>query len=151
MKKIGYFAGSFNPFTIGHADIVERALRLFDEIVIGVGINIGKCSVEDVEARLKPISDLYEGDPRVKVVTYSSLTVDAAEAAGATALVRSVRNVADYEYESNMADINRRLSGLETVLFMARPELACISSSMVRELARFGHAVEEYLPSKKKD
>lgn len=146
MTRTGYYAGSFDPYTIGHADITERALVLFDRIIIGVGVNMTKTTTEDLERRLAPIRALYAHDSRITVEAYSCLTSEAARAAGATALIRSVRNVKDYEYEQNLADVNRRLSGLETVIFTARPELACVSSSLVRELRAFGLSGDEFLP-----
>lgn len=148
MKK-AFYAGSFNPFTIGHADIVSRGLDLFDEVIIGVGINPAKISPEDIASRIEPIRDFYEGEPRVRVVSYSTLTTDAAEKEGAEVLLRSVRNVTDFEYERNLADVNRRISGMETIIMTARPELACVSSSLVRELRHFGKSAEEYIPHKK--
>ncbi|MDE5595255.1 MAG: pantetheine-phosphate adenylyltransferase, partial [Muribaculaceae bacterium] len=113
-KRIAFFAGSFDPFTIGHASIVERGLAIFDEIVIGIGINSLKTSAEEAERRARHIIRLYETEPRVKVVTYSGLTVDAARDEDASCLLRGVRSVKDFEYERDMADINRQLSGLET-------------------------------------
>lgn len=145
-KHIAFFAGSFDPFTIGHASIVQRALGLFDEIVVGVGINPIKTSAEEAERRAKHIVRLYENEPRIVVSTYSGLTVDAACDAGATCLLRGVRSVKDFEYERDMADINRQLSGLETVLLYSLPEYSAVSSSMVRELQAFGKDVSRYLP-----
>lgn len=145
-KHIAFFAGSFDPFTIGHASIVQRALGLFDEIVVGVGINPIKTSAEEAERRAKHIIRLYENEPRIVVTTYSGLTVDAARDSGATCLLRGVRSVKDFEYERDMADINRQLSGLETVLLYSLPEYSAVSSSMVRELQAFGKDVSRYLP-----
>lgn len=145
-KHIAFFAGSFDPFTIGHASIVQRALGLFDEIVVGVGINPLKTSAEEAERRAKHIVRLYENEPRIVVSTYSGLTVDAARDSGATCLLRGVRSVKDFEYERDMADINRQLSGLETVLLYSLPEYSAVSSSMVRELQAFGKDVSRYLP-----
>lgn len=145
-KHIAFFAGSFDPFTIGHASIVERALGLFDEIVVGIGINPHKTSAEEAERRAKHIVRLYENEPRIVVSTYSGLTVDAARDSGATCLLRGVRSVKDFEYERDMADINRQLSGLETVLLYSLPEYSAVSSSMVRELQAFGKDVSRYLP-----
>lgn len=142
------FPGSFNPFTIGHASIVERALSLFDEVVIAVGISLSKgCDEEHIAALTTPIKALYANNRRVTVVNYSTLTVDAARDNECCAIVRGVRSVADYEYEMTMADLNRRLTGIETVLLPALPEFACVSSSMVRELQRFGRDVNEFLPT----
>lgn len=145
-SRAAFFAGSFNPFTIGHADIVERGLKLFDKIIIGVGINPEKQSRSEADDRVESIQRLYKDESRVEVIRYETLTAEAALRSGAIVLLRSVRDLTDYEYERNLADINRRISGLETVILTARPELACISSSMVRELHRFGHPIDEYLP-----
>ena len=145
-KSVAFFAGSFNPFTIGHAAIVDRALNLVDEIVIGIGINTQKTTDAEIERRAAAIINLYQADPRVRVITYSNLTVDAAREAGASCLLRGVRSVKDFEYERDMADIPRQLSGLETVLLYSLPEHAAVSSSVVRELQAFGKDVSGYLP-----
>ncbi len=147
MKK-AFYAGSFNPFTIGHADIVERGLAHFDAIVIGIGMNVAKMTGEQVSERLDPIRSLYAGNDRVEVVAYSTLTTEAALKYEADVLLRSVRDIADFEYERNLADVNRRISGLDTFILTARPELACISSSMVRELRHFGFPTDEFIPEK---
>ena len=144
-STIAVFPGSFNPFTVGHADIVSRALALFDRVVVAVGVNAAKPH-DDVRALLKPIEELYEGQPRVDVYAYSCLTVDFASELGATCIIRSVRSLKDYEYERDMADINRQLSGIETVILYSRPELAAVSSSVVRELRSFGCNVDRFLP-----
>ena len=145
MHKV-LFPGSFDPFTLGHADIVRRALGLFDEVVIGVGYNEQKQGWMPVEERISSIEKLYAGEPRVRVGSYTGLTVDFAKAIGATAIVRGVRTTSDFEYELQMADVNRRLTGIETVLLPASPELASLSSSLVRELSHFGHDVSKFLP-----
>lgn len=147
-KHIAFFAGSFDPFTIGHASVVERALGLFDAIVIGIGINPLKTSFVESERRAKRIVNLYESEPRVTVHTYTGLTTDAAREVGASCLLRGVRSAKDFEYERDMADINRQLSGLETVLLYSLPEHAAVSSSVVRELQAFGKDVDRFLPSK---
>lgn len=146
--QVAFFAGSFDPFTIGHASIVERALKIFDIVVIGVGINSLKTSDVEAERRALSIVRLYERNPRVRVSTYTGLTVDAARDAGATCLLRGVRSVKDFEYERDLADINRQLSGLETVLLYSLPEYSAVSSSLVRELQAFGKDVSRYLPQK---
>lgn len=141
------FAGSFNPFTVGHADLVGRALALFDGVVVAVGINADKAAPADISARLEPIERLYADDPRVEVCAFSGLAVDAARGHGCVALLRGVRSAADLDYESRMADINRDISGLDTVLLCADPALASVSSSVVRDLASHGFDVSRYLPS----
>ncbi len=132
------FPGSFDPFTIGHANLVERALTLADEVVIAVGINEGKHPLFSAEKRLEAISAYYRGNPRVSVIEYRGLTVDTVRQAGAHAILRGVRSVQDYELERNMADINRSLEGVETVLLVSSPDVQHISSSLVRELLSFG-------------
>lgn len=139
------FAGSFNPFTIGHKSIADRALQLADRLIIAIGVNPGKPS-DDAERNRKRISEIYKEDPRVEVTVYSGLTVDLAKACSARFLVRGVRSCADFEYERNLADINQRLAGIETILLTAYPEMACISSSMVRELMAHGTDPSPYLP-----
>lgn len=145
-RRIALFPGSFNPFTRGHESLVTRALSMCDGVTIAIGINIGKKDA-DTESRVRAIRDLYAGDPRIDVVTYSELTGELAKRLGCAFILRGVRNTADFEYEMNMADTNRRLFGIETVLLPALPELTWISSSTARELARFGHDISELLPS----
>ena len=147
MSKIALFAGSFDPFTRGHEAVVEEALRLFDEVVIGVGENVAKCSLLSVEERCRLIDDVYGGNPRVRVAHYSTLTGDFAREVGSTALVRGVRNTIDFEMERTMEATNRQLyPELTTVLLVTPAEYMHISSSMVRELLAFGRKVDEYLP-----
>ncbi|MDE6277456.1 MAG: pantetheine-phosphate adenylyltransferase [Muribaculaceae bacterium] len=145
--RTALFPGSFRPFTKGHASIVERGLALFDRVVIAVGVNLEKDpeGLHGAEA-VRAIEALYAGEPRVEVIRYSGLTVEAAREAGAQFLLRGVRTVKDFEYERDMADVNRKLSGLETVLLYSLPELSAVSSSIVRELERFGADTSEFLP-----
>ena len=145
-KKLALFPGSFDPFTKGHADIVTRALALFDEIIIGVGYNEQKPGWKPVEERVEKIRQLYADEARVKVESYKGLTADFAKENGITAIVRGVRTVADFEYELQMADVNKQLTGIETVLRPASPQFASLSSSVVRELAHFGQDISAFLP-----
>lgn len=147
-RHIAFFAGTFNPFTVGHASVVERALAMFDEVIIGVGVNLLKTSAVEAEQRASAVARLYESEPRVSVRTYDGLTTDAALEAHASCLLRGVRSAKDFEYERDMADMNRRLSGLDTVLLYSLPEHAAISSSVVRELQQFGKKIDEFLPTK---
>ena len=144
--KTGIFVGSFDPFTIGHASIVRRSLPLFDRIVIGVGINGRKQYMLNAEERTERIARLYAGNPKVEVKAYGDLTVDFARRERAGYIIKGVRSVKDFEYEREQADINRRLSGIETILLYADPQLESISSSMVRELKRFGQDITGFLP-----
>lgn len=145
-----FYPGSFNPFTKGHLDIVARALRVADELIIGVGINPHKDNPRDVECRVHHIADLFKECPRISIVEYDGLTIDAARELGVNLIVRGFRNSIDAEYERNLAATNLLISGeheIDTWLIPARPELECISSSMVNELTRFGHSAEAFLPS----
>ncbi len=148
-EKIGFYAGSFNPFTVGHKSIVDRALRVFDRVIIGIGCNITKADDESarmIEKREEEIRAVFAKEPRVTVATYDGLTAEVAMAMGACALIRGVRGVNDFENERTLADVNRELNGIETVIFMALPEHGHVSSSMVRELRHFGKDVSRYLP-----
>ena len=149
MKRIAIFPGSFDPYTIGHDNILRRALAIFDEVVIGVGINGSKQSMHSVEERIKAINALYADEQRVSVEKYDDLTTDFARRKGAGFIIRGVRSTKDYEYEMNIADINRQLTGIETVILFAEPAVAGISSSVVRELIRFNKDVSQFLPKKK--
>lgn len=146
MRK-AIFPGSFDPFTIGHADIVRRALPLFDEIVIGIGINHQKQPLIPLEERMTRIQKAFANEPKVKVIAFDTLTVDFAREQGAQYLLRGIRTTADFEYERTMADANRQLAceGIETVVLFTRPELAHISSSLVRDLASHGKDIEPYI------
>ena len=149
MTKIALFAGSFDPFTRGHEAVVEEALRLFDEVVIGVGDNVSKKRLLSVDERYRLIEDLYADNERVRVAKYSTLTGDFAREVGATALVRGVRNTIDFEFERTIEATNRNLfPDLTTVLLVTPAEYMHISSSVVRELLAFGRSVDEFMPSK---
>lgn len=140
------FPGSFDPFTLGHANLVERALKLFDEVVIAVGVNGQKTGWIPAQERVRALRTLYKSNARVRVETYSGLTTDFAASVGAKAILRGVRTLKDFEYEMQMADINRRLTGIETICLFADPKLASVSSSIVRELAHFGKDITPFLP-----
>lgn len=147
MAKIALFAGSFDPFTRGHEAVVELALQLFDEVVIGVGENVSKKSLLSVEQRCRLIADTYKANDRVRVATYNTLTGDFAREVGATVLVRGVRNTIDFEFERSIEATNRQLfPELTTILLPTPAEVMHISSSMVRELLAFGREVDDYLP-----
>ena len=145
-QKIAVFVGSFDPFTIGHYDIVQRGLALFDKIIIGIGVNIDKTKCDHVaQERLTYIQSIFKDNQRVEVALYEGLSVDFAKQNAAKFILRGVRNIVDFEYESNMAVINRTLSGIETVLLPAKPELAHVSSSIVRELKKYNQNIENFL------
>lgn len=140
------FPGTFDPFTIGHESIVRRALTFTDEVIIAIGINEQKHSLFPVAKREQMIRDYYKDEPRVKVMSYSNLTVDFAHEVGANTIIRGIRTVKDFEYEETIADINRKLSGIETIFLFTEPDLASISSSIVRELMKYNKEVTQFLP-----
>ena len=142
--KTALFAGSFDPFTLGHKSIADRGLEIFDRLVIGVGVNPSKQGWLPVEERLERIRRVYASDPRVEVISFTGLTAEAARAYGARFLLRGVRSVADFERQ--LDDINRNISGLESVLIYALPEYASLSSSAVRELASYSVDIAPYIP-----
>ena len=145
-KRIALFPGSFDPFTRGHESIVRRALPLFDKFVIAIGVNADKRSFMSMEQRKALIEDVFKDDPRVEVVSYTGLTVDVAREMGAKFIVRGVRLIQDFENEKHLAEVNRDISGIETILLYTLPEYSHISSSIVRELYRYGQDVSAYLP-----
>ncbi len=140
------FPGSFHPFTKGHADIVERALGLFDEVVIAIGVNVEKTAPQsDAAEAHHRLKAHYADNPKVRVIEYSGLTADLCKELQIKAIIRGVRSMKDYEYEKQMADINRQLTGVETLLLFANPAYESLSSSMVRELAHYGKDVSSMI------
>ncbi|HHT23081.1 MAG TPA: pantetheine-phosphate adenylyltransferase [Bacteroidales bacterium] len=144
--KRAIFPGTFDPFTIGHYNIVMRGLDIFDEIVIGIGVNQSKKTHFDLEKRVEIVKQTFSNEPRVSVETYDSLTVDFAERVDAKFLLRGVRTVADFEYEHTIANANKQLSGLETVLLFTETEYSFISSTVVRDLIKYGKDINDFLP-----
>ena len=142
MKRTALYAGSFDPFTRGHADIVARGLCLFDEVIVGIGTNDAKRNLFSAEERLQQISRYYAGEPRVRVLTYTGLTVSLAQELE----VGGVRSSTDMEYERTLADLNRHIADMETVLLPASQRFTHISSTVVRELLHYGGDVSAFLP-----
>ena len=140
------FPGTFDPFTIGHYSVVKRALTFMDEVIIGIGINDNKKTWFPMDKRLEMIRGLFADEPRIRVEAYDCLTVDFAKEQNAGFIVRGIRTVHDFEYEETIADINRKLAGIETILLFTEPELTSISSTIVRELLQFGKDVTPFLP-----
>lgn len=145
--KRAIFPGSFDPFTIGHYDIVNRGLKLFDEIVIGIGRNSTKKETFPIREREEAIRKIFKDEPRVSVQIYDCLTVDFAREVNAQFILRGVRCVQDFEYERNMAEANKDLGGIETILLYTRPEYAHISSTLVRDLYAYNKDVSAYVPN----
>jgi pantetheine-phosphate adenylyltransferase len=146
MKKKAIFPGTFDPFTLGHYSVVKRALTFMDEIVIGIGVNENKNAHFPVEKRLRMIADLFRDEPRISVVSYDCLTVDLARQHDAGFIVRGIRTVKDFEYEETIADVNKKLAGVETILLFTEPELTCVSSTTVRELLQYNKDISMFVP-----
>ncbi|MBN7815853.1 pantetheine-phosphate adenylyltransferase [Algoriphagus pacificus] len=150
MKKIAIFPGSFDPFTMGHHDIVIRSLKLFDEVIIGIGYNSTKQNrYFDIDLMVSKIKEVYKGMDSVKVIVYNELTSTLAKKHNAGFLVRGLRNTTDFEYENTISQMNRYLNDeLETVFLITSPQFAAISSTVIREVHRYGGEVQEFLPYK---
>lgn len=146
MSKTAFFPGSFDPFTKGHEDIVLRALALFDEVVIGIGQNSNKSRYFSLEKMKHYIETTFANKP-VRVVTYQNLTANVAKEVGAKFIIRGLRNTTDFEYENSISQVNRHINPeLETVFLITSPHLAPISSTIIRDLHRYGSEIGEYLP-----
>ncbi len=143
------FVGSFDPFTAGHANIVERTLDLFDEVVIGVGVNSEKTCLYSEAERVAAIRQLYADEPRIAVKPYNDWTADFARREGACCIVKGVRTAKDFQYERRQADFNREKSGIETILLTADKTLKKVSSTLVRQRMKEGKDTSKLLPEKK--
>ena len=143
--KRGLFPGSFDPFTKGHEVVIRKALQLFDEVVIGVGVNSTKNYMFETEKRLKHIKFLFKDEPKVRVETYNKLTVDFCKDIDAQFIIRGLRDSKDYEYERSIAHMNRSISTIETVIFLTDPEFSAISSTIIREIHRNGASIEQFV------
>lgn len=145
--KIALFPASFDPVTNGHLDLVERARRVFDEVVVAVAHNVEKGGTFTVEERVEMLREVFDATPGVRITSFCSLTVDFAREIGATVVIRGLRAMSDFEYEFEMALMNRQLHPeLETFFMMTSLEYLYVSSSRLRELVRFGRDVGEFVP-----
>ena len=145
--KIALFPGTFDPFTLGHGSLVERGLQLVDEIIVAIGINLDKKTFFPLAQRIEMITELFHSNPRITVHCYKGLTVDFSKETGARFILRGVRSVSDFEYEKNIADVNREIAGIETFVLFTEPQYTHISSSLVRELLTHGKSVAAFVPA----
>jgi len=147
MMRSAVYPGTFDPITLGHVDVVNRGLKLFDRVVIGVAENPGKEPMFDLETRLGMVSETFQTEPRVETVAFSGLLVELAQMQKAGAILRGLRAASDFEYEFQMATMNRRLDErIETAFVMAREDYTFVSSRFIREISSMGGDVSELVP-----
>lgn len=147
MKRIAIFPGSFDPFTMGHYDIVVRGLKLFDEIIIAIGQNTKKERYFPLDLIAGKIEEAFSGFDNVRIITYNELTASFAQQYGAQFLLRGLRNTTDFEYENSIAQMNKYLNeDLESVFLITSPEYASINSSIIREVHRYKGNISKFLP-----
>lgn len=151
MQRICLFPGTFDPVTLGHVDIIERALPMFDKLIIGIGINSSKQPMFSLELRTQWMQDIFKNDPRFEVASYEGLTVDFCRKADAHYILRGIRYISDFEYEKAIADMNRMLApDIETVFLTCSPMYSTISSTLVRDVIRNGGNAGMFLPKEVK-
>lgn len=147
MSRICLFPGTFDPITLGHTDIINRALPLFDKVFIGIGRNANKVPMFSEEQRLQWIKDLYADEPKVDAVVYEGLTVECCKKVGANFILRGIRYVNDFEYEKAIADMNRSINGhIETIFLTCLPQYTSVASTLVRDVLKNGGDVSQFLP-----
>ncbi|MGC4034889.1 MAG: pantetheine-phosphate adenylyltransferase [Chitinophagaceae bacterium] len=146
-RRICLFPGTFDPVTLGHVDIINRALPLFDKIIVGIGLNAAKAPMFSPEQRLKWIKELYKNDKRVDAGIYEGLTVDFCKKIKAQFILRGIRYVSDFEYEKTIADANRTLDrNIETIFLTGEPKYTSVASTIVRDIIRNGGNAKQFLP-----
>ena len=148
MERIAVFPGSFDPITKGHESIVKRAIPLFDKIIIAIGTNSSKNYMFDLEQRKLWLINTFSNNPTVVIMDYSGLTVDFCKEQNANYILRGLRSNSDFDYESNIAQVNKTMAGtIETIFLLTTPEFGAISSSIVRDIIRNKGNVEQFLPN----
>ena len=148
MERICLFPGTFDPVTLGHIDIINRAMPLFDKLVIGIGRNVNKTPMFSEEKRLEWLKDIYRDQPKVDAVVYDGLTVNCCKRVGAKFILRGIRYVNDFEYEKAIADMNRSIDGkIETVFLTCLPQFTSVASTLVRDVLKNGGDVSQFLPA----
>ena len=147
MNRICLFPGTFDPLTMGHIDIINRAMPLFDKVVIGIGRNANKIPMFKEELRLQWVKEIYANEPKVEAVVYEGLTVTCCKEVGANFIVRGIRYVNDFEYEKAIADMNRSIDGhIETIFLTCLPQYTSVASTLVRDVLKNGGDVSQFLP-----
>jgi pantetheine-phosphate adenylyltransferase len=148
MQRIALFPGTFDPITIGHLDIIERATPLFDKLVIGIGRNASKEPMFPDELRLRWVKEIYKDNPKVDAVIYEGLTISCCQKVNANFIVRGIRYVNDFEYEKAIADMNRSLDkNIETIFLTCLPQFTSVASTLVRDVLRNGGDALQFLPN----
>ncbi len=151
MARVAVFPGSFDPITRGHVSVIERALPMFDKIIIAIGVNSGKQAMFSKEDRKKWIKKIFNGQKKIEVVYYEGLTIDFCKKQKAKFILRGLRSTLDFEYERSIAHMNKTMDpGIETVFLLTAPEYAAINSSIVREIIKNGGDVSEFVPDQVK-
>lgn len=147
MDRICLFPGTFDPVTLGHTDIINRALPLFDKLFIGIGRNTNKTAMFNEKQRLQWIEEIYKDEPKIKVLAYDGLTVNCCKTVGANFILRGIRYVNDFEYEKAIADMNRSLANnVETIFLTCLPKFTSVASTLVRDVIKNGGDVSQFLP-----
>lgn len=147
MSNIAVFPGSFDPLTLGHVNIIERALPMFDRLIIAIGQNSAKKEYFTIEQRVQWLQEIYGADPRISIEVYSGLTIDLCKRQQAGYILRGLRSAADYEYEYVIAQTNKQLApGIETIFILTAPEFGHISSSIVKEVLRHHGDISSMVP-----
>jgi pantetheine-phosphate adenylyltransferase len=147
MPRICLFPGTFDPITLGHVDIIDRAIPLFDKIIVGIGLNASKVPMFSAEQRMKWINDIYKDQPKVEGAIYEGLTINYCKVIGARFILRGIRYVSDFEYEKTIADANRTLdNSIETIFLTGEPKYTSVASTIVRDIIRNGGDAKPFLP-----
>ncbi len=145
MSKIGLFPGSFDPFTKGHEVVVRKSLALFDEVVIGIGVNSSKKYMFELDKRIAHIESLFQNDPSVRVEKFQSLTVDFCKELGCEMIIRGLRDSKDFQYEKSIAHMNYDISGVNTVFFLTEQRYSAINSTIIREIHQNGGPIDAFV------
>lgn len=147
MERVCLFPGTFDPVTLGHIDIINRALPLFDRLVIGIGRNVNKVPMFSEEQRLNWLKEIYRNEPRISALAYDGLTVECCKSVGARFILRGIRYVNDFEYEKAIADMNRSMENkIETIFLTCLPQFTSVASTLVRDVFKNGGNVSQFLP-----